>query len=246
MAAVARGFTPQVVNDLIDYHQAATRKVLISETRRLVALNEQAIMDTFGSPAEIEQTVDGQVGRALDQALKYTDTVFHLHANVVDEALRLLIMRSPIGPGRHGHYKDAHWLYVNGTRRDVQLEGNKVELKRGDKIVIVNVKPYARKIEGTPYQRFKQRMTHRRPGLSVQAPDGVYEVTARDLQKLYGKIAIINFTYRGNVEGALLEQATVARSPKRNRSGRYHSQGGPRSGGDAKDRFPALEIEARF
>jgi hypothetical protein len=240
------GFTPQKVTDFIDIIKVNTRKTLISETKRLVGANQTAIVHVFGSPAIVEQLVDGQANKALDQALKYTDTLFHMHANVVDEALRLLITRSPVGPGRDGHYRDNHWLYVNGARRDATLEGgNKVELKKGDKAVIINTKPYARTIEGTPYARFRNRLSHRRPGLSAQAPDGVYEVTARDLQKSYGKIAIIRFTYHGNVAGALAEQAAVARSPKRNRSGKFYSQGGPRSGGDAKDRFPALEIEMR-
>jgi len=240
------GFTPQKVTDLVDFYRASTRQMLISETKRLTALNQQAIVQAFGSPAEIEQIVDGQQGRALDQALKYTDTIFHLHTNVVDEALRLLITRSPVGPGRNGHYRDAHWLYVNGVRRDAMLQGgNKVELKRGDKIVIINVKPYARKIEGGAKHKYRARLTQRRPGLSSQAPDGVYEVTARDLKNKYDKIAIIRFAYHGNVEGALVEQEAIARTPRRNKMGRFHSQGGPRHGSDAKDRFPALEIEAR-
>lgn len=239
------GFTQQAVTDLAKIWRVSTRQELIKETKRLVDANQSAITSHFGTPATIEQVVDGQKGKALDQALKFTDTTFHLHANVVDEALKMLIMRSPIGPGRNGHYKDAHWLYINGHRRDAAVDGAPIQLKAGDKAIIINVKPYARKIEGTPYARFSKRLTNRRPGLSSQAPDGVYEVTARDLQKLYGKIAIINFTYRGNVEGALLEQATVARAPRRNKRGRFHSQGGPRHGNDAKDRFPALEIEAR-
>ncbi len=240
------GFTPQKVDDLIKIYRANTREMLISETKRLTDLNQQAIMQAFGSTAPIERIVDGQIGKPLEQAQSVTDTIFHLHTNVVDEALRLLITRSPVGPGRHGHYRDNHWLYVNGVRRDAMLQGGtKVELRKGDKVVIINVKPYARKIEGGAKHKYRARLTQRRPGLSSQAPDGVYEVTARDLKNKYEKIAIIRFAYHGNVEGALIEQEAIARTPRRNKLGRFHSQGGPRHGNDAKDRFPALEIEAR-
>ena len=95
----------------------------------------------------------------------------------------MLITRSPIGPGRNGHYKDAHWLYINGHRRDAAVHGGaKVELKEGDKVIIINVKPYAGRSRARRTRASSKRLTHRRPGLSSQAPDGVYEVTARDLK----------------------------------------------------------------
>ena len=38
-------------------------------------LNQKRDHEPFGSPATIEQVVDGQKGKALDQALKFTDTI---------------------------------------------------------------------------------------------------------------------------------------------------------------------------
>ena len=45
------GFTPQKVDDLIKIYRANTREMLISETKRLTDLNQNRIMQAFGSPA---------------------------------------------------------------------------------------------------------------------------------------------------------------------------------------------------
>jgi hypothetical protein len=110
--------------------------------------------------------------------------------------------------------------------------------------VIINMRPYARKIEGGANNRFSRRLTDRRPGLSAQAPNGVYEITARDLQRMFGTIATIRFTYRGIIGGALTF-SNIPRKVVRGSRGRFQFAGGPNPGNRSEDRFPALEIEAK-
>lgn len=85
---------------------------------------------------------------------------------------RQLVQRSPY---RKGGYSDSHAILVNGK----EAAPDNVLAGPGDKVQIVNIQPYARKIER---------------GLSLQAPTGVYRVVFRIAQRRYGKIAFIKYT----------------------------------------------------
>jgi hypothetical protein len=228
---------------MVDRVRATTRQQIIDLTREKTAANQAAIAQTLGHPAPTELFVDGQLGKALEQveAGGYTLTEFELLGNVVDAALQALFEASPVGPDKDGHYRDDHWLYVNGQRRDAAAEGAAVEIGPTDEVVIINMRPYARKIEGGARERFRRRMTNRRPGLSVQAPNGVYEVTARALKQRFGNIATIRFAYRGVMGGAPVSQ-TGPTPIKRNARGRFVESGGTRAHNVSSNRFPALEI----
>jgi hypothetical protein len=240
----ALGFTPQRVTDIVARVKAKTREQLITLTVTKSAANQNRILRAFGHEAPFERVVDGVLGKPLAQAQEVTLTRFALFSNIVDVAIRMLMQRSPYGPDKDGHYRDDHWLYVNQIRRDATHEGAVVQIKPGDNVVIINMRPYARKIEGGATNRFRNRLTNRRPGLSAQAPNGVYEITARDLQRLFGTVATIRFTYRGLIGGELTPQGG-GRSIVRSSRGRFVSTGGPRPGNRGADRFPALEIELK-
>lgn len=212
------GFTGAHITALVERVRVNTRQQIIAVTKEKTADNLAAI----GAATPFIRYVDGTLNKPLEQVSDhgFTLTQFELLGHVVDEAMKELILASPFGPGKDGHYRDDHWLYVNQTRRDFAFDSKIVEIGQNDEVVIVNVRPYARKIEGGARERFR-RMTNRRPGLSVQAPNGVYEITARALQRRFGNIASIRFTYRGTIGAA---------SPL----GRARS-----------DRYPALEITAR-
>jgi hypothetical protein len=237
-------FNPQRVTDIVNRIHVANRRQLVQVTLRKTADNQAAIRRVFGQDAPTDLFVDGQSAKPLSQAQEFTLTRFHLQTNIVDAAIRMLMERSPVGPGRNGHYRDDHWLFVNGVRRDATHEGDVVQIKPGDEVVIINMKPYARKIEGGPRNRFNRRLADRRPGLSAQAPNGVYEITARDLQRKFGTVATIRFTYRALIGGGLVTPSTP-RPAIRSTRGRFVFQGGPRPGNRSADRFPALEIEAK-
>jgi hypothetical protein len=244
--AMLNPFSPQRVQDFVDHIHAINHRELIRITEERTATNQAAILRVFGREAATDLFVDGQSHKPLSQAQEFTLTRFHLQTGVVDAAIRMLMERSPVGPGRNGHYRDNHWLFVNDVRRDATAEGAVVQIKPGDNVVIINMKPYARKIEGGTASRSNRRLADRRPGLSAQAPNGVYEITARDLQRLFGTTTIIRFTYRALIGGALISTEPRPHRPRvRSSRGRFVYTGGPRSGNASKDRFPALEIEAR-
>ena len=240
------GFTPQRVTDLISYVRASTQKQLIRLTYDRTTRNQQAIVRAFGQEAPTQRWVDGVLGKPVTQAQEVTLTRFTLFSNIIDVAMKMLFQRSPYGPEKDGHYRDDHWLFVNDIRRDATNEGQVVQIMPGDQVVIINMRPYARKIEGGARSRYSNRLTDRRPGLSVQAPNGVYEITARDLQRMFGTIATIRFTYRGMMGSGLAPSAAAGpRAVVRNVRGRFMHSGGPRPGNRGADRFPALEIELK-
>lgn len=200
---MANGFTASRISALVDRVRVASRQQLVSITREKVAENQAAIASLSGRPVPIRQFVDGSEGKPLEQAQRFTLTQFELIGHVVDAALQMLIERSPVGPDAGGHYRDDHWLFVNGERRDAAVEvhasrGGVIEIGPSDEVVIVNARPYARKIEGgrRPRRGNAGQAAARRAGLSVQAPDGVYEISARDLQRQFGNLARIRFEYR--------------------------------------------------
>lgn len=171
--------------------------------------------------------VDGRRGASEDSVRPFGVIAYEISplADVVDAVWNALIQASPIGPGKTGHYKDAHWLFVNGQRVDVKPGGDAPEIPPGSTCMLVNTKPYARKLEVgfghwgnatsnmsdakfRAISRARQRRHGKflgRSGLSVQAPDGVYEITARAMAKRFGNQAEIEFTYE-----ALEGQAVVA------------------------------------
>ena len=240
------GFTPQRVTDMVTRIRAHTRQQLIDITQERTQANQAAIRRVFGHEAPIDLFVDGQSGKPLSSAQEVTLTRFHLQNGVVDAAHKMLVERSPYGPDFEGHYQDDHWIFVNGVRRDAAREGDvPIMIGPNDKVVIINMRPYARKIEGGANNRFSKRLTDRRPGLSAQAPNGVYEITARDLQRMFGTVATIRFTYLASVGGQLLTFSNIPRHTKRGARGRFLFQGGPNPANRSEDRFPALEIEAK-
>jgi len=230
------GLTSARIKTIIERIEVQTKEAIIRETRRRTDENQAAIRAAFGNTAPITRFVDGVEGKALEDVKPngVTLTEFDLFSHVITETWNALVLASPYGPDEGGHYRDDHWLFVNGTRRDAATEGGKIEIKAGDDIVFVNARPYARKIEGGAVSRFRKRLTDRRPGLSVQAPDGVYEITAAALNRRLGNLASFRFAYRGIVGGVPL----LASGPRRKGVKK-------RAQNNASDRYPAIEIMVR-
>lgn len=210
-------FTSARIQALTERVHVATRKQLVAVTRQKTAENQIAIQALIGHQVPITRFVDGSPGKPLEQAQLFTLTKFEIFDWVIDEVIATLIRNSPTGPEKGGHYRDDHWLFVNGRRRDVTV-GGVVQIRAGDDVLVANVRPYAAKLERGARRR---GTTQRRPGLSVQAPNGIYEVSAQELRRRFGSIADIKFVYR-NVSGV---------------------PGGATKG--RASRYPALEIRAK-
>lgn len=212
--------------------------------REKLAEAHQQQISRKGTITPHKQYVDGREGAPFD-AVKPDGIIFIKFQElgwIVREIVAALMLASPIGPPEHGHYMDDHHVYVNGAKVEVEdLDA----IPNDAEVVVVNTRPYARKIEGGRMRRNKaQRQrgeTKRRPGLSAQAPNGVYEITGDAMRRRFGNLVYIHFTYRGLAGAAY--QPVGARPPKRGAKGRFISQGGPRTNADG--RFPALVITAR-
>ena len=71
--------------------------------------------------------------------------------------------------------------------------------------MFLNTQPYARKIEGD---------LSREPS-SKQAPEGVYEAVATLAQRRFGNVAMIRFSYRTPIDGAIAGGRMGDRSTRR-------------------------------
>ena len=150
----------------------------------------------------VTRFVDGMRDASEDK-VKPTGVIVYeiaLIGDVVDAAFNLLLQLSPVGPGQDGHYRDRHRLFVNGRQTDaIEHESGVVPIPPGAEVVIANLQPYARKIE---------------KGSSLQAPDGVYEIAARQLRQRFGNVATIRFEYRqfpGFAAGRVTRESRSAR-----------------------------------
>lgn len=98
---------------------------------------------------------------------------------VVQFALKTLRENSPVGSGRDPHpglYRDSHTLFINGD--DVK---DLSSWQPGDEIEISNSVPYARILEvGDSRHRI---------------PHHTYELTEQAVQRKYGDIVRVEFTY---------------------------------------------------
>jgi hypothetical protein len=200
MMPVKNGFTTQRIQSLTLTAHVTTREQLIETTERLTEENQRRIQAEFGGK-EVPTAlyVDGVFGKPLENVNQegFTLTEFRFLSPIVDEALMLLMTASPVGPEEGGHYRDDHWLYVDGVRVDTDITSNVVDILPNQTVRLINRRPYARKIEGgfRHIGSGRRSFDKRRPGLSVQAPNGVYEVTAMELRRRFGGVASIVFTY---------------------------------------------------
>ncbi len=131
-----------------------------------------------GAPAKT--IVDGREGGSIDSVRPFGNIRFLFLdlGPVLDWIWEQLVTRSPIGPERgQPHYFQVHWLIVDGVWVDVPSAGMQISAKAVCQFV--NARPYARAIER---------------GLSVQAPDGVYELVAAEAQRRFPS-ARIEFSY---------------------------------------------------
>lgn len=140
----------------------------------------------------------------------YVDKVQHI-ADIVEDIWMMLVLKSPIGDPaqkrfgkaawRRKHYHKVHSIFYN--RKSVQPENLEKVLrnaKPGDEISIVNLLPYAKRIEygkGKHNSRDRKRLlkTPRKSitAWSSQAPHGVYRQVAKTAARKYGRRSWIKY-----------------------------------------------------
>lgn len=155
----------------------AMRRLIVETTRR-----ETARIEAEQGVLPKTLYVDGRKGAPLESVRPdgATETHFHALQIPVDWVYAEWVRQSPVGPPEGGHYRDDIDLFVDGVRRDA-AEGGTVDVSQAREVVIVSLRPYARKLAR---------------GLSVQAPEGWIELIAREAKRRFGDMARIDFDYR--------------------------------------------------
>lgn len=159
-----------------------TRKIAVAFAKR----EHARIMATPPKPASYLRVVDGVRG-APEEAVKVPGRIVYHYsrlADVVDYAMRALVMLSPRDSGE---YANSHTLFVNGVAVP-NLDGE----ADAREIFISNPLPYSRIIE-------LGKMTMRVPGT-----DHVYERAERVVSQRYGRVASVKFTFRAVVGGEMV------------------------------------------
>ena len=180
-----------------------------------VLMREVAAGNFTTSPIVV---TDGIVGRDYHQVNPFGRIEFIAQPTMrkaVEWALEMLRRLSPVGPGRNGHYRDAHVVLLNGSGLTGAGLAALDRAREGDRVQIVNVQPYARKIEGQRANRRKQWKGRR--GLSRQAPGGVYRKVHQLLVQRYGRSLFVDYR---------LERLEIAGVESRSTAARLRSKGG--------------------
>lgn len=174
----------------------------IAETQKLlvkVAKREHAkVMNTAPRPVAFKQFVDGRANAPIE-AVKPNGVILIQYPRldlVAQFAMETLHRLSPVGPPEGGHYRDSHTLFLNGAAVS-NLKG----YKSGDEVTISNPIPYSRKIE---IGMMKMR---------VPGTEQVYQRSVSIVNRRYGNLARVVFSYRGFVGGAIARGSAAVRYP---------------------------------
>lgn len=209
-------------------------KGVIGRTREQVRQNaiaiakkeNERIMNADPRPTGEIITVDGVVGAPID-SLKFGGTIDFKYSrgnDIAQFALETLRGLSPVGSGddpHPGQYRDSHVLYLNG-----QAVADLSSYQSGDDAYIMNLLPYARKIE----------VGHM--AMKVPGSDHVYQQAAQVVNSRKANLGRVRFEFRnGGAAGATLAgQFTMGVQSQSRRGLRKDTQRG------ASLTYPALVI----
>lgn len=150
-------------------------------------------------PSSVLTVVDGRIGGALDQVKVPGGTIVFEFGNLMQALRGILAMvaaDSPSSPKRANadapvQYRADHIVLIDAevvTELPASLAPNQI-------VQVVNIEPYAHKIEG---------------GLSLQAPNGVYEVVAAMARAQWGDTLDISVS-NGPLPDGIQAQGAVAK-----------------------------------
>lgn len=127
--------------------------------------------------------------------------------DVLIDAYKGVLNRSKVLTGR---YKGSHYVFHNGAQiatslreLEVWFAFKTVEIKDKDTFRIVNIQPYARKLEllGVTAQRTNKKTEDkgRRKGIKTgqvfKVPNGAYQLTTRSIKSKYKQNVLIRFSF---------------------------------------------------
>jgi hypothetical protein len=175
----------------------ARQKIVADKAREILANAQAANRAVLGETPAHKQIVDGKVGAALESVNVNGGHItfeFSLARPMLEWIMTTLHKNSPLKTGR---YRDSIIILADGVEIDAETIASS---QIAAEYVFISTVPYARKIER---------------GLSKQAPEGVFEVTADMAKRRFGNIANIRYTMRGITGGGtMLERWAVGHSSK--------------------------------
>lgn len=150
---------------------------MIAKELAKFARSELASVIAAGEASTIYSTfVNGREGASEDTVVPPGPILYEFSywQPIIAFALAELEKRSPVGPGKNGHYKDRHRVMLGS-----QFVAPDTQIAAGEEVTIVNTQPYSRKIE----------VGHMR----MSVPDGVYQDVIRKVQSQFGRMIKVRF-----------------------------------------------------
>lgn len=197
-------------------------RVVTANTAYQVLAEEQA-RGSFPRDQKLYTTWVDNHPRKKEVQVRFGGKIAYIQRQALSEVYEFILRRidqlSPIGPDpkrgkeafRRRHYYESTVMLVNG--RAVISEGQRAgdikllslpnlkNIKPSDRVMFLNIQPYARRMEQgaarfrPPPQDRPFRYRPRTVNWSLQAPNGVFRVVAREAQRRFKGIAQIRFTY---------------------------------------------------
>jgi hypothetical protein len=195
-----------------DINGEVTLADLLAWTKQALIVTADTILreeQDLGFDKEPIVVVDGRRGKPPAAvhplgSIEFTSRV--TFGPILLEAYNGLLDRSKVLTGR---YKASHYVFHNGIQVATDLSSlttwlnSNPTFKDKDTVRIVNIQPYARRLErlGVTAQRSKPRTEDKGrrkkqvTGILVKIPNGAYQLTTRSIKAKYKQNAIIRFTF---------------------------------------------------
>lgn len=175
----------------------------------LIVIADQVLREeqAKGFDKEPIMAVDGRVGKPIEKVSPLGQIEFTARLEIKElllETYNSILFRSKVLTGR---YKSSHFVFWNGKQVATDLNSlqawlnSNPEIEDKDVIRVVNIQPYARKLEryGITAQRSKSRYEGgpgtKAGGRQVLVPNGTYFLTARAIRSKYKRNSSIRFTF---------------------------------------------------